>query len=737
MSDAVADFVAALRARDIIAPPNLIADGKLHRCDATGRHGKGDAAYLLHLDDHPVGGFENHRDGRGWELWRGKANGALSEAEQERYKRRIEEARAQRDADNRRRRADAAARASRMWSDASTDPNGHPYLAAKHIEPHGSRLWRDKLVVPVLDVTGALHSLQLIDRAGGKRFLTDGRTSAGCFTIGDIEERGAILVAEGFATAATLHEATGYPAVAAFNAGNLAAVAQAIRTQYPAARLVIAADDDHRTDGNPGLTKAREAAALVGGVVVVPDFGPGRPERMTDFNDLGFFAGHDRVREVIDAALAGKAETESAAGVRLDDFYAYMPMHSYIFLPTRALWPAGSLNARIPPIKVGTVTEIKASTWLDQNRPVEQMTWAPGLPEIIENRLLYEGGWIAKSGVRCFNQYLPPAILPGDAKRADRWLDHIRLIYPEDAEHVLCWLAHRVQRPHEKLNHALVLGGSPGIGKDTLLEPVKYAIGPWNFQEASPTQVLGRFNGFLKSVILRISEARDLGEFDRFKFYDHTKSFIAAPPDTLRLDEKHLREYSILNVCGVVITTNHKTDGIYLPAEDRRHFVAWSDLTKEDERFAGDYWNRIYAYYQNGGTEAVAAYLAQLDIRSFDPKAPPPKTPAFWAVVDASRSPEEPELADVLDLLGNPDAVTLGLIAGNADAEFGDWLKDRRNRRAVPHRLERCGYVPVRNPDDVRDGQWKIGGKRQTVYARQTLSLRDQIAAARALRARW
>ena len=83
-------------------------------------------------------------------------------------------------------------------------------------------------------------------------------------------------------------------------------------------------------------------------------------------------------------------------------------------------------------------------------------------------------------------------------------------------------------------------------------------------------------------MILRVSEARDLGDTDRFAFYDHMKSYTAAPPEVLRVDEKHLREHSVVNCVGVVITTNHKTDGIYLPADDRRHFVAWSDLKKED-----------------------------------------------------------------------------------------------------------------------------------------------------------
>jgi len=83
-----------------------------------------------------------------------------------------------------------------------------------------------------------------------------------------------------------------------------------------------------------------------------------------------------------------------------------------------------------------------------------------------------------------------------------------------------------------------LLGGSQGIGKDTLLEPVKYAIGPWNFTEVSPTHMFGRFNGFVRSVILRISEARDLGDVNRFAFYEHMKIYLAAPPDVLRCDEK-------------------------------------------------------------------------------------------------------------------------------------------------------------------------------------------------------
>ena len=245
--------------------------------------------------------------------------------------------------------------------------------------------------------------------------------------------------------------------------------------------------------------------------------------------------------------------------------------------------------------KDGKDIKIRASQWIDGNQPVEQMTWAPGLPMLIEDRLVADGGWIERRGVTVFNLYKPPSITPGDASKAGRRVDHVRKVYPESADHIIKWLAFRVQYPEIKINHALVLGGNQGVGKDTILEPVKIAIGPWNFSEVSPVQMMGRFNGFLKAVILRISEARDLGDTDRYAFYEHTKPIIAAPPDVLRVDEKNLREHAVFNMVGVIVTTNNKSNGIYLPADDRRHYVAWSDLNRTD--FVEDYFPSLCGWF--------------------------------------------------------------------------------------------------------------------------------------------
>jgi len=198
----------------------------------------------------------------------------------------------------------------------------------------------------------------------------------------------------------------------------------------------------------------------------------------------------------------------------------------------------------------------------------------------------------------------------------------------------------------------------------------------------------------------------------------------------LRVDEKNLREYNVPNCVGVVITTNHKTAGIYLPPDDRRHFVAWSDLSNlSKEDFDTDYWNDLWAWYRSGGDRHVAALLTECNLASFDPKAPPQKTQAFWEIVDASRAPEGAELADAIDAIGTPAALTLVQIASRAAGDFSEWLRDRKNARRTPHRLEACGYVAIRN-DGAKDGLWKVDGRRQVIYAKAELPNRDRITAA-------
>jgi hypothetical protein len=414
------------------------------------------------------------------------------------------------------------------------------------------------------------------------------------------------------------------------------------------------------------------------------------------------------------------------APVKHEDFWAFMPMHNYIFMPTRDLWPASSVDSRLRPVRLQNGKIIKASRWLDQNSPVEMMTWAPGEPMIIEGRLISDGGWIIRPGCRTFNLYRPPNIKLGDPCKAGKWLDHVERIYPDDREHIIRFCAHRIQRPQEKINHALVVMGPQGIGKDTMLYPVKCGVGQWNVQEILPPALLGRFNGFAKAVLLCVNEVHDLGDLDRYGFYERLKAYTAAPPDVIRVDEKHIREYMVFNVCGVVLTSNYKTTGLYLPADDRRHYIAWSNEKKEN--FSEQYWQEMYDWFDKGGCRHVAAYLSQVDLSSFNAKAPPKNTDAFWDIVESNRPPENAELTDALEALHWPDVITKADVIDVATASFADWLEDRRNARKIQHRFEECGYARIRNPDET-EGRWKIAGKHVVLYAKKSLSRRDQFTA--------
>jgi uncharacterized protein (DUF927 family)/phage/plasmid primase-like uncharacterized protein len=310
MSDPMQQFRDALAGRNIVPPTELLADGNLHRCDAEGRGGKGDAAYLLHMDGIPTGGFKNWRDGQDWQNWRADVGRPLTSAEEAAHQAKIEAVRQVRDAEDAKRKADARERAGLLWADASPCTE-HAYLTRKGIAAYGARRHRDSLVLPICDIAETLHSLQFIGIDGSKRYLAGGRIRGCYFSLGKPD--GVLCIAEGFATGASIHLATGYAVAVAFDAGNLLAVAKALREKFPTLPLIVCADDDYRTAGNPGLTKAKEAAQAVGGLLAVPDFGADRPEGATDFNDLHQAQGLEAVAHCIDAVLNGPASAQEAA----------------------------------------------------------------------------------------------------------------------------------------------------------------------------------------------------------------------------------------------------------------------------------------------------------------------------------------------------------------------------------------------------------------------------------------
>ncbi len=283
-----------------ITPPDVIEDdGLLHRFSTNGKPSNKDGWYVLHGDGVAAGSFGCWRTGLQL-TWSGKADSALTEIERQAHRQRIKSMQAQRDVDHAQRQHDASQTATNLLAQAVAATSDHAYLARKGVKAHNVRVFGEQLLIPMRDTTGALHSLQSIDQTGTKRFHPGGRIK-GCYhSIG--KPVGALVVCEGYATGASIYECTGHAVAVAFNAGNLQDVALALRGKYPDINIIMAADDDHLTDGNPGKEKATAAALAVNGILAIPMFDTKRPDKATDFNDLHQLQGVQAVRQSFDAA---------------------------------------------------------------------------------------------------------------------------------------------------------------------------------------------------------------------------------------------------------------------------------------------------------------------------------------------------------------------------------------------------------------------------------------------------
>lgn len=356
--DPRAEFADALRTAGLRLDGAPVMDGQLRRVPVEGdRAGERSGAYVGHLDGHPAGFVENFKTGHksNWKSQQPVAEvGAADRA------RLAEEAAAHRAARAAAREQQAqvvAAAVAALWDAAQPATGEHPYLAAKGVQAYGVRVaqspalqlgpWapdaasREKaaagqdvqrwggpgaLLVPVRTADGRLAGAQAIDADGRKSFPRGGRLAGGFHLIGDLATPGPLMVAEGYATAATLHEHTAAPVAVAFHAGNLEPVARALRAAHPDRPIVVAADNDHRKsremgpDGKPkknvGLEEARAAAAAIDGVVLVPAFGA--EDRGSDWNDLRQEKGPKEFARQLGRGLAVAERQQLVAAARAE-----------------------------------------------------------------------------------------------------------------------------------------------------------------------------------------------------------------------------------------------------------------------------------------------------------------------------------------------------------------------------------------------------------------------------------
>lgn len=296
---------------DGLTPPDHIEPGRFLKFPGHQKSTSNKAGWCFLFEDMRGGVFGDYSTGME-RNWQASNSAPYTSAERDLNRQRMAAMQVQRDADKLETQLQASGTALQRLEDAAPCTQ-HDYASRKGVQCHGVRIdAAGALLVPMRDTTGKLHSLQAITPDGEKRFHPGGRIK-GCYhAIG--KPAGRLIVCEGYATGASIHEATGDAVAVAFNAGNVPEVAVALHSKYPELQLIVAADDDYQTEGNTGMTKAKQAALAVGGFMAMPEFGPDRPDRATDFNDLHQTAGLNAVLRCIEGATRPARDTPTTGG---------------------------------------------------------------------------------------------------------------------------------------------------------------------------------------------------------------------------------------------------------------------------------------------------------------------------------------------------------------------------------------------------------------------------------------
>ena len=268
------------------SPGKIIADGTIHRFDVDA-DGDKKGWYVAHFtEEMSYASYGDWSEGQTYK-WHSLKYTDVTPAQSKKLNSAMLEAQKKCKEERALEQSEAAKKCKELWNAVADAPDDHPYLKKKGVKPYGIKLHQsnNNLIIPVLS-SGKTSSLQSIKESGKKSFFPNGKVSGGYHLIGDVGPL--VLMCEGYATGASLYEATGIPTVLAFNAGNLPKVAKELKKEYPDTNFIICADNDKWTSGNPGRTKAKEAAKVCSGIVAYPKFK--QPEidkhgKLTDWND--------------------------------------------------------------------------------------------------------------------------------------------------------------------------------------------------------------------------------------------------------------------------------------------------------------------------------------------------------------------------------------------------------------------------------------------------------------------
>ncbi|MBI2744607.1 MAG: PriCT-2 domain-containing protein [Burkholderiales bacterium] len=615
------------------------------------------------------------------------------------------------------RHAAAAARAQELWDAAEPlEGDGHPYLQRKGVLSHGLRVGRWEridpdtgevvvvttkgLLIPIRDRQCTIWGLQCIqpDPDRKKLYLKDCAKSGNFYVIGakprQHDGKPVFCLAEGYATGASVHEATGHMVLVCFDVSNLLPVARQLRARMPEASILFLADNDTQTDGNPGVTAARKAAAEVAGLVAVPP--PG------DFNDLQQAEGYEAVSAVIQellcAALLSREEPKKEPAVEPTQNLPQKPEQE----PRGAdggLWPTRTPhdevrrsqqqeeNQRIQeeqrpgamiPSKLSTEEMVEHCVWIASGSQVAyttddrslflkfnefcaltatSFTYVASEGASTKKRMLNAVQWKVDErrkevmtvtfypgrpkittnleGVRCVNTWRPIKRWPSNADIGP-FLDQVEYLIPDRSERevFLDWLAHIEQKPGELPHYGwLHIAEKTGTGRNWLASVLARVFKGYVAPNVDlPGLLDSAYNGELSARVLAIvDEVQEGGSEGNYRHAERLKSMINA--ETLTVNHKYGLKYTEVNACRWLVFSNHQ-NALPLKDTDRRFRV----LMHSAEPRPASVYAHLYAQLQDlEFINAVGMFLRQRDIKNFKPGERPPMSEAKLKAIAASK----------------------------------------------------------------------------------------------------
>lgn len=562
----------------------------------------------------------------------------------------------------------AAKEAAGMWSRLHHEGDC-AYLASKGVAGHGVRFTAaGNMAIPLLDGGGKIHGLQIIYATKSKKtgrdkdYWPEGVVKKGhFFQIGAISS--VVLIAEGYATGASIHQATGLPVVIAFDAGNLLPVAQAIQAKYKKAKILICGDDDYvqkcvvssckkynlvtatHCCACGAETKAKNAGALaadasslaVSGAWIAPVFAVERPadsKGPTDFNDLHALEGLHVVRTQIETRLTVLGWIGSAVQPRAkseDDG----PEHKLAIADTEELFPrfslvygAGSvcfdhsehMLVKLSDVRDACTNKNFVRDWQADyaRRKVVRLDQVGFDPTERDPRIACNlwGGWPTKPAQgECFEllellYYLCSADANSDALY--QW--------------VLKWLAYPIQHPGAKMKTALVIHGPQGTGKNLFFDCIRDIYGEYG-KTIDQSAIEDKHNDWASRKLFLIAD-EVVARQEMHHIKNKLKGMVTG--DTIRVNPKHIAAHEEKNHVNLAFLSN-EAQPIVLERDDRRYCVIYTPSQMDEINYL-----KIYEEISNGGVAALHDFLLRLPLGDFGPHSKPPMTQAKRDLIDIS-----------------------------------------------------------------------------------------------------